>query len=103
MSGQLSENSEVLKKFSYDTRISSRSFCYKLCELKYVSDVDDIVSLVRNQTWFLSSWSKDPTVQSMLRMLGGEAKDDGIEPIFRNEDHKALWVSLIGNCSRSFQ
>lgn len=84
----------VLIKFSYETRISSREFCEKLCEPKNFESfsVDEgIVDYITNQTWFYSAWKQDPTIQAMLRMLSGtriydkngEDIVDGIEEIFR--------------------
>ena len=83
----------ILKKFSYETRISSREFCEQLCEPKnfeYFSVDEGIVDYITNQTWFYSTWKQDPTIQAMLRMLSGTIiKDkngddivDGIEEIF---------------------
>lgn len=87
--GTLSEDKNILKHFSYETRVSSRTFCHKLCSISqpYQSQKADIASFVRNQSWFYSAYEQDPTIQSMLRMLGGtDIKDnndidiiDGIE------------------------
>ena len=84
---KLEEAFKTLKNFSYETRTSSRDFCESLCVSKnfehYIGH--DIVDFITNQTWFNSAWKHDPTVQSMLRMLGG-SKDsniaDGIQKIF---------------------
>ncbi|HIY47859.1 MAG TPA: DUF262 domain-containing protein [Candidatus Alistipes faecigallinarum] len=69
----LSEDKKVLEKFSYETRISSRTFCQKLCGItqSYQPQKHGIAAFVRNQTWFYSAYEQDPTVQSMLRMLNG--------------------------------
>ena len=69
----LSEDREVLEKFSYETRISSRTFCQKLCGITqhYQPQQHGIATFVRNQTWFYSAYEQDPTIQSMLRMLNG--------------------------------
>ena len=87
--GTLSEDKNILKHFSYETRVSSRTFCHKLCSISqpYQSQKADIAGFVRNQSWFYSAYEQDPTIQSMLRMLGGtDIKDnndidiiDGIE------------------------
>lgn len=83
---------QVLKNFTYETRISSREFCHNLCRPAYFSrfDGNDIVGFITKQTWFYSAWKQDPTIQSMLRMLGGtkvtnkKGEDivDGIEKLF---------------------
>lgn len=73
--GTLSEDKKVLEKFSYETRISSRTFCQKLCNINITQPCQPqqhgIAAFVRNQTWFYSAYEQDPTIQSMLRMLNG--------------------------------
>lgn len=88
--GKLNEASERLKRFSYETRVSSRNFCGEMCNPKNFKNYNcsnGIVEFITNQTWFYSAWKQDPTIQSMLRMLGGnkdKKKDtkDGIEKVF---------------------
>lgn len=70
--GTLPKDKKVLEKFSYETRISSRTFCQKLCGITpYQPQQHGIAAFVRNQTWFYSAYEQDPTIQSMLRMLNG--------------------------------
>ena len=101
------ENCRRFKKFTYETRVSSREFCQNLCVPEYFKNFDgnDIVGFITKQTWFYSAWKQDPTIQSMLRMLGGtkisdkKGEDivDGIEEIFQgaNEDNfKSYWEKL---------
>ncbi|MBR4513098.1 MAG: DUF262 domain-containing protein [Bacteroidales bacterium] len=86
------DNCTILQKFTYETRISSREFCQNLCIPENFENFagNDIVGFITKQTWFYSAWKQDPTIQSMLRMLGGtkvadikgEDIDDGIEEIF---------------------
>lgn len=91
--GKLEEKvAETLNKFTYETRISSRVFCCNLCNPKYFKGFDgtNVVGFITRQTWFYSAWKQDPTIQSMLRMLGGtkvtnkKGEDivDGIEELF---------------------
>ena len=93
--GELNEATcSIFKKFTYETRISSREFCECLCKPEYFKNFDsnDNVGFITNQAWFYSAWKQDPTIQSMLRMLGGtkiadkngEDIVDGIEEIFQN-------------------
>ena len=86
MSGEINDNtSKIFKRFSYETRISSREFCERLSYFsKPLPDGKGIVSHIQNQTWFRSSWHHDPTIQSMLRTLGGSDHGalDGIEGVF---------------------
>ena len=96
---KLKEESEKLKNFSYETRISSREFCKKLCEADFTQFVEEsIVDFITQQTWFYSFWKQDPTIQAMLRMLGGttneeEAKDN-IEAVFKGGDFSEYWTRL---------
>lgn len=106
MSGSLDKNTcDILKNFSYETRLSSRDFCECLCNCKYF-DKDDftrkesIVDFIVKQTWFYSSWKQDPTIQSMLRMLGGfnkTEKEFSIEGIFDQSDYKDYWQKLVSD------
>lgn len=114
MSGNLNENvCKTLAKFTYETRISSREFCENLCKSenfsdyeKYISTKGDrkVVEYITSRTWFYSAWKQDPTIQSMLRMLGGtEINDtkgndivDGLEEIFMGtRDFGKYWDCLI--------
>jgi hypothetical protein len=82
--GKLSQNADILRKFTYETRISSREFCVQLVtdgiDFKKLlpSSVfdkespiknDQISKTIRNSSWFVMSWNKDPTINSMLNML----------------------------------
>ena len=106
--GELSEdNCMIFRKFTYETRISSREFCQNLCVPEYFQNFDgkDIVRFIIKQTWFYSAWKQDPTIQSMLRMLGGtkivdkKGEDivDGIEEIFQgtSEDGFKLYLENL--------
>lgn len=108
--GKLSEASSVLNHFTYETRLSSREFCENLCKAENFKNFStDIVSFIERQTWFYSAWKQDPTIQAMLRMLGGKvvnAEDgnctadddlaDGIEKEFKDDcDFNKYWERLI--------
>ena len=90
--GTLDKDKEILQRFSYETRVSSRTFCQKLCDINKKNELNncDIRSFIRNQCWYYSAYDQDPTIQSMLRMLKGtDIKDsdkiditDGIEEYF---------------------
>lgn len=114
--GKLKEVGEILKRFTYETRISSREFCEHLCDGSNFESFDNsdegkrkgIVEFITNQTWFYSAWKQDPTIQSMLRMLGGteirnkKGEDiiDGIEELFKNvstEEMEYYWFKLTTN------
>ena len=65
--------SEILKKFSYETRISSREFCEQLSAFKYpgkeLFEKKALSNIIIDEPWFYSFWKKDPTIQAMLTML----------------------------------
>lgn len=107
-SGELKNTStqNILKNFSYETRVSSRKFINKLCE--YCDEItnEGIVSRIENQTWFYANWKHDPTIQSMLSIIGGAQSNsecqkissgDNFESAFKdtkNEDLKRYWDIL---------
>lgn len=96
---KLKEASNILKNFSYETRISSREFCKKLCEADFTQFIEEsIVDFITQQTWFYSSWKQDPTIQAMLRMLGNTSEEEGlkdnIEEVFRGGDFNKYWELL---------
>jgi len=101
------DNCAIFRKFSYETRISSREFCQHLCIPHNFENFagNDIVGFITKQTWFYSAWKQDPTIQSMLRMLGGTKHADknsddivdGIEKLFQEtyvDDFKYYWEKL---------
>lgn len=94
--------SKILNKFSYETRTSSSEFCANICKMHhsdYRPEIDSennrIINRITNQRWFYSAYNQDPTISSMLVMLGGSTMDnkgsmdilDGIEKIFQDEKH----------------
>ena len=111
---KLREASDILKKFTYETRISSREFFEELCKTANFDEKFDkiggsnVVGFITKQTWFYSAWNQDPTIQSMLRMLGGTKGQNkhganfvnGIEDLFAGTaDFQNYWESLTGsNC-----
>jgi len=74
-----------LLKFTYETRISSREFCFDLItkgidfntllETDYWEDDknkpkhNQLSKTIENTHWYFLSWKKDPTIKSMLTML----------------------------------
>lgn len=110
------ETQEKLKKFSYETRVSSREFCEQLCNYKnfecfQCKEDSKIVDFIINQTWFYSAWKQDPTIQSMLRMLSGTKETDksgndfidGIEELFEGTTNfDSYWRNLSEDCPITF-
>ena len=74
---------DILSRFSYTTRQSSREFCEKLVEKSIVPTNGELSANVKNQSWFYSYWEKDPTVSGMLTMLDEIHKQMGKESEFK--------------------
>ena len=76
----------TLIKFRYETRISSREFCESLISnpIEIRQTTESLSSLISDSSWFFLSWKKDPTIDSMLRMI-----DDIHQKFFSVED---LWT-----------
>lgn len=79
----------TLKKFSYETRLSSRRFCEALIDnsVSVKSSVNSISEQILDSKWFFLSWKHDPTIRAMLRTL------DIIHTIFKNIDN--IWNALV--------
>lgn len=107
----MSANKGIFNCFTYETRISSREFCNHLCTIdsnnyknfKDKNKEKGIVEYIRNQTWFYQRYAQDPTVQGMLRTLGGTKIEDstgndikdGLEEIFgKDTDFQKCWSLL---------
>ena len=101
------QNLKVLRdRFTYETRVSSSEFCQELCKEENFTKLkntkgEDIRKNIENQIWFMSEWKQDPTVKSMLTMLGGNIskkekeknnRDECIEDVFSNIPN--LWNKL---------
>lgn len=80
-----------LKNFTYKTRFSSQHFCQSLVDCQPDFDYEKLSDWITNQNWFMYSWEKDPTINSMLVML------DEIHTCFKNET--ALWTRLVAETS----
>lgn len=110
-SDNLSANKDIFNCFTYETRISSREFCNHLCTIdsnnyknfKDKNKEKGIVEYIRNQTWFYQRYAQDPTVQGMLRTLGGTKIEDstgndikdGLEEIFGKDTNFQKCWSLL--------
>lgn len=65
----LEEAKELLSKFTYETRHSSRVFCEKLVQYKPDNLLSPVAETIINEAWFFTAWKNDPTISSMLTML----------------------------------
>jgi len=64
----ITQLNEILKKFSYATRISSRRFCENLVKEK-ITYKQKPQTEIKDLAWFYKSYTKDPTIKSMLTVL----------------------------------
>lgn len=80
---------ETLKRFSYETRLSSRRFCESLLDNSIAIDVveNSISEQILDSKWFYLSWKNDPTIRAMLRSI------DMIHATFKEVD--GLWFALV--------
>lgn len=117
--GELEAAKDVLSKFTYETRLSSRYFCEELCKVENIKNPDEIENIsdyITSRTWFSSSWYNDPTITAMLLMLSGTNRDlnqvdkkdlqrvkelnnmaDGLEKLFQSvnkEQFRKYWDAL---------
>jgi hypothetical protein len=78
---------ELLTKFTYETRTSSREFCIDLINKGVVyNEEKNISEQIIDSSWFFLSWKRDPTIKSMLTML------DAIQQTFQNKTE--VWAKL---------
>ena len=78
---------ELLTKFTYETRTSSREFCIDLINKGVVYNAEKNISeQIIDSSWFFLSWKRDPTIKSMLTML------DAIQQTFQNKTE--VWDKL---------
>lgn len=64
------ELKNILSKFTYETRTSSREFCNDLINKGIEYNIEQNISeQIIDSSWFFLSWKKDPTIKSMLTML----------------------------------
>lgn len=61
----------ILKKFSYETRLSSRRFCEALLDntIFVNKSVVSISEQILDSKWFFISWKYDSTIRAMLRTI----------------------------------
>jgi len=85
------EIQNILTKFSYETRASSREFCKELVTKAVALDLSSerISDFIIDASWFFLSWKKDPTIDAMLRAI------DDIHAEFKDLDN--LWKRLTSD------
>jgi hypothetical protein len=83
-----------LKKFTYETRNSSKRFCQELIDNYLPCSNESLSDLIKDAPWFMSSWRNDPTVVSMLNML------DTIQKV--GFDKVTGWENILSNKKITF-
>jgi len=80
---------ELLLKFTYKTRTSSRDFLEKLTENRCAIFTSELAPSkeIEDSEWFVSGWKYDPTIQSALTML------DDIKDVFKDVGNLAQCLS----------
>lgn len=59
-----------LSKFSYDTRRAASDFCESITSVEWtVQEEKKVSDVIKDSSWFMNYWEKDPTVEGMLNML----------------------------------
>lgn len=92
----------ILANFNYKTRESSTQFIENIITHNEVilhfkplehEDIKVLSASIKNQSWFFSSWEKDPTVAGMLVMLDEIRK----QSIKKKLDFENAWANLVEN------
>lgn len=82
------EVKNILERFTYETRISSREFCKALVQesIPTIFQEQVLSESIIDENWFFLSWKNDPTIDAMLRSI------NAIHEKFFKIDN--LWNSL---------
>lgn len=89
------EVKKYLSNFTYETRVSSKRFCYSLINKSLnINENFTLSQSITDAPWFMASWSDDPTVKAMLNML------DTLHVEFTNISF--AWESLTENDKITF-
>jgi hypothetical protein len=84
------DSTRRLPQLTYETRESSRTFCRTIVgQRPFPLDAEALSEWVRDQSWFVSAWRHDPTIDSMLVVL------DALHQRFRESDCQLLWGRLV--------
>lgn len=61
----------LLKQFTYETRVSSKRFCESLVDKATIELLNEqvISTAIKDASWFMASWNNDPTASAMLNMI----------------------------------
>lgn len=98
--GRMDDAADILKKFSYQTRISSREFCEMLVTIKYEPQEGVPVSkFIKNENRYFKEWDTDPTISHMLNMLDAIHEkffnDEDLFDVLTSEEEELLTFSYL--------
>lgn len=89
------ETTDFLKKFSYETRTSSKQFCERLNEIE-AEHFSGICDFIEAQWWYTGLWRTDPTITAMINML--KDIDNHYQLCgYGEDDFKIVWAQLKNN------
>lgn len=82
----------ILHKFTYETRITSREFLKALTNNRAAVFASGTIpsAEIEDSEWFVSGWTHDPTIKSVLVIL------DDIQATFGNIEHLAEKLTDVG-------
>lgn len=85
-------DSNMLHRFEYDSRTSSRDFCNSLVnsemEIPPHHQAGMFAAIIKNKYWYRNAWNKDPSIQSMIAMI------EAIHQKFHHTSGAQLWDCL---------
>ncbi len=93
--GLLSELN-MLRRFTYETRVSSRDFLNCLCTQTVNASPDIKRQIVEESTWFNDAWLLDPSVTGFLTMLDAIAN----HKVVKNGDCAEMYSRLVADESK---
>lgn len=98
---KLPEYKEILGRFNYQTRPSTNRVFSKLLDINQdPTQSKEIAKYIKDQSWFHDEYTHDPTVESLLGMLGNS--NDSIEQIFDGYTKEQLekYLELLKNSEK---
>lgn len=93
--------SSLFRKFSYETRTSSRDFLEQLTQHRnevFASSLEPSAE-IEDSAWFVVNWKNDPTVQSVLTMLDDIKKSfsdiDNLTELLSNDNSEPVVFKFL--------
>lgn len=91
----------ILKGFSYETRLSSRAFCYKITDTLLLNiPAGKVRNIISDMPWYSSDWDFDPTINNMISML--EAMNSLLEEDYSADIDTMLTNAMLPQTSITF-